>query len=264
MAIRNPNAAAETSAEESQTNAKIRKGGSPLNLLLLFVVIGLTVYGTILNFQKTGVLTHTTDLETQAKDIQSQIDTLRSSKVEVSQNAQEALKKIQTDEIRWSEVIDQVDKLVPKDSSGKDKIQILSYSGSGNGHVSLNTVTQPTSLPAFEDVANLISVFNNSVFFKNAYVPAISKGQNQDGSVTLSFVINMEYQKPETGSETLTAPVNNDASNANKVAAPKIPAATTSTATSTDTTPTTSVFPDVVPSPAPTDSTAPKVPNNNP
>ncbi len=207
-------------SEESQTEQKIRKGGNPLNFILLFLVIGLAAYGTLLNFQKGEVLNHTGELENQSKAVQIEIDELRGSKVEVSQNASEALKKINAEEIRWSEVIDNVSQLVPKDASGRNKIEILSYSGSGNGRVSLNTVTQPTSLPAFDDVANVIAVFNNSVFFKNAYVPAISKGQNEDGSVTLSFVLNMDYQKPETGSENLNVIVNHT-NDADKVAVPK-------------------------------------------
>ena len=100
----------------------------------------------------------------------------------------------------------------------------MSYSGSGDGTISLNAVTQPSSLPAFDDVASLISTFNNSVFFKNAYVPSISKGQNTDGSVTLSFLMNMDFQKPETGSDNLNVTVNNNSTDSSaKVAAPKIP-----------------------------------------
>lgn len=222
MVIKNPDESENSPLEESKVNEKIRKG-SPLNLVLFFLLIGIAVYGSFLSFQKGGVLTHTSDLEKQSKDIQAQIDTLKISKVEISQTAQDALKKIKADEIQWSSVINDVNQLIPADASGKQKIQILSYSGSGAGKISINVVTQPTSLPAFNDVAALISTFNNSVFFKNAYVPSISKGQNQDGSVTLSFVMSMDYQKQDTGSADLNFQLGGSSpvSTAPKVAAPQ-------------------------------------------
>lgn len=213
MAIKNPsmgNANEDTNkSSDSQVNAKMQKS-SPVNMLLLFLVIGIAIYGTFLNFQKGGVLTHTTDLEKETAAIQTEIETYRANKVEVSQNATEALAKIETDEIRWSEVIAEVNQLIPTDSNGNNLVEILSYSGSGQGRIALNAVTQPMAVPPFDDVAKLIATFNNSVFFKDVYVPAISKGQNEDGSTTLSFVLNMDYEKPETGSEDLI-PVTSDA-----------------------------------------------------
>lgn len=224
--------------EDSQVNDKMRKS-SPVNLFLVFLLVGLAVFGGFLSFQKGGVLTHTSDLETQNKAVLAQIDQLKGSKVEVSQNAKDALNQIKTDEIHWSEVISNVNQLIPMDASGKPRVDILSYSGSGSGRIALNVVTQPSSLPAFDDVAGVIATFNNSVFFKNAYVPSISKGQTQDGAVTLSFVLNLEYQKSQTGSEDLNLPTSSSSatSGVTKVLAPQPNAAS--------------------------DSSTPKVPRNN-
>lgn len=206
MAIINPSVSGSSGdskkSTESQVNEKMQKG-SPVNLLLIFLVIGLAVYGTFLNFQKGSVLNHTTDLEKEIKTIQDEIDVYRANKVEVSQNATEALAKIEAEEIRWSEVISEVNQLLPASAGGERLVEILSYSGSGQGRIALNAVTRPVAVPPFEDVAKLIATFNNSVFFKDVYVPSISKGQNEDGTSTLSFVLNMDYEKPETGSEDL-------------------------------------------------------------
>jgi hypothetical protein len=186
--------------DQSMVNKKLKKGG-PLNLLLIFLIIGLVVYGGFLSFDKGRVLEQTSALEAETLDIQSQIDTIRGDKVEVSQNASDALKQIEQGEVRWSEVISEVDKLIPQNASGDKLVSVLSYSGSGQGRIALNMVTLPEALPPFDDVAQLIKTFNSNVFFRDAYVPSISKSSNEGGGITLSFVLNMEYDKPETGSE---------------------------------------------------------------
>lgn len=187
---------------ESQVEKKLKKS-SPINMILLFVLLGVIFYGGFLSFDKGNILNKTLELETQAKDLQVQIDTIKENKVEVSQNASGALKKIEADEVRWSEVIAEVNKLLPQDALGKRNINVLSYSGSGDGRIAVNLVTKPESLPPFNDVAQLIATFNNSVFFKDVYVPAISKGSSDSGDTMLSFVLNMDYQKQETGSDAL-------------------------------------------------------------
>ncbi len=183
----------------SKVDKSIQSGGLS-NIILVIVLVGLAVFGTLFYFQKNWILKNTEIVEKQTEELNKEIDALKENKVEFSQNAMDALKKIEVDEIRWSDVIEEVANLMPKDSNGRDRITVLSYSGSGNGRITLNTVTQPSSLPPFDDVSNIISTFNKSVFFKNAFVPSISKGTNDDGSTTLSFMLNMEYQKADTGS----------------------------------------------------------------
>ncbi|MCC6643538.1 hypothetical protein IT411_02210, partial [Candidatus Peregrinibacteria bacterium] len=80
---------------------------------------------------------------------------------------------------------------------------VLSYAGSGLGRVAVNMVTVPVSEPPFADVAQLIASFNNNVYFRDVYVPSISRGLTEDGTTTLSFVLNMDFEEPETGSEDL-------------------------------------------------------------
>lgn len=220
MAIISNNKAPET---DSQVNQKTGKGGM-LNYVLFFLVIGLVLYGVFLSFDKGRILSNTTDLEKQTRDIQAQIDTIKSNKVEVSQNASEALAKIESDEIRWSEVISEVEKLLPQDSSGKRKVEILSYSGTGQGKIVLSMVTQPAALPPYDAVAGIIATFNNSVFFKDAYVPSIAKGTDETGFVSLSFMLNTDYKKAETGSDSLQLSNDGTASTSNTESnTPKIP-----------------------------------------
>ncbi len=217
-----------TPAPNSQVNQKLSGGGGLTNLILAALVIGLAVFGTLMSFQKGQVLTHTTELEQQTAELNKEIETYRDNKVAVSKLATDALKQIEVDEVHWSDVISEAKKLIPKDASGKEKVKILSYSGSGSGRVVLNLVTEPMALPPFDDVARLIASFNNSVFFRDGYVPSISKGQTESGDTTLSFILNMDYQKPETGSEDLDLGGTTDSSNAVKVPVstentPKVP-----------------------------------------
>lgn len=189
--------------EPSLTNQKLKKG-APINLVLVFLILGLAVYGVFLNFDKGNVLSRTNEIEEETRDIETQVESIRANKVEVSQNASDALAMIEKEEVRWSEVIEDVDQLLPQSASGQKLVNVLSYSGSGQGRIALNMVTQPKAIPPFEDVARLIATFNSSVFFKDAYVPSISKSSDETGEVTLSFVLNMDYEKPETGSESFT------------------------------------------------------------
>lgn len=193
---------------ESQVEKKLKRGG-PLNPLLVFLLIGLSIYGAFLFFERGNIATRTTALEEENKQIEEQINAIKGQKVEVSQNAIAALKKIEEDEVRWSEVIAEVNKLLPQDAAGQRQVKVLSYSGSGQGKIALNMVTEAEALPPFNDVAQLIATFNGSVFFRDAYVPAISRGSDAEGRTTLSFVLNMEYEKPETGAENL-APIVED------------------------------------------------------
>lgn len=205
MAINNPNSTpAENVAPASRVNEKVQGGGGLLNVILAIVLVGLVVLGAFLFFDKGNVLNKTNQLDKDIVDLNAQIATYKDQKVEVSRNAQETLDKIKENEIRWSEVIADVNTLMPADASGQRKVQVISYSGSEQGRIALNMVTEPAGVPPFDSVSALLSTFNNSVFFKNAYVPSISKGQTETGESTLSFVLNLSYQKPETG----TADVN--------------------------------------------------------
>jgi hypothetical protein len=199
MALKSTNAAPEG---ESQVNQRLQKGGV-LNYVLFFLLIGVTLYGVFLSFDKGRIMANTLDLESQTRDLQTQVDTIKGNKIEVSQNASEALKKIEAEELRWSEIITEVQKLIPQDTLGQRQVQVLSYSGSSDGKVTLNMVTMPASLPPFADVSRIISIFNNSVFFREAYVPSIAKGTDESGLTTLSFMLNTSYQKADTGSESL-------------------------------------------------------------
>jgi len=219
MALKSNNAAPEG---ESQVNQRLQKGGI-LNYILLFLLIGTILYGVFLSFDKGQVLASTADLEKQTKDIQTQIDTIKANKVEVSQNAVDALKTIESGETRWSEVITEVQKLLPLDAQGQPQLNVVSYAGSADGKITLNMVTRPSAQPPFSDVARIIAIFNSSVFFTEAYVPSIAKSSDESGQVTLSFLLNTSYQKPETGSETVQALPDSAAGIATNASAIKVP-----------------------------------------
>ena len=207
MAIDNPNnvtAPAESGGSDNDnSNAKIAGGGGFMKAILLIALIGTAAAGTFLYFDKGSVLARTNQLDQDITALKTQVANFKDQKVEVSRNAQDTLGKIKENEIRWSEVIGEVNKLLPADSGGKRAVNVISYSGSEMGRIALNMVTEPAGVPSFDAVSGLISSFNNSVFFRDAYVPSISKGQTETGESTLSFVLNLTYQKPETGTAEL-------------------------------------------------------------
>lgn len=173
-------------------------------IVLIILIIGATVTGTLYFFQKSRVQAEIAGLDKAMAVTNQQIADFNGSNVQGSTNAAQALKQINSEAIVWSNVITEVNRLLPVDSAGKKRIEVLSYSGSGAGRVILNTVTAASALPPFDDVAQLISIFNNSVYFRNVYVPSISRGQTADGGTTLSFVLNMDYLTPDTGAGDVT------------------------------------------------------------
>jgi hypothetical protein len=210
----------ENALPESKTNQKIQKGG-PINTILVILVLVVVGTGVFMFFQKGKVMARTNQLDEDIKGLKTQVAQMKDNKVEFSKNASDALAQIEKDELRWSEVIAAVNKQLPVDASGNRKINVISYSGSGDGKLALNMVTQPSGIPPYDDVSQLIAGFNNSVFFKDAYVPAISKGTNVDGSTTLSFILNLSYQKPDTGSSNLDLGVTG-VTDASTIPAPKV------------------------------------------
>ena len=191
--------------KESQTNQKILNGG-PINIILGAVLVLVIGGGTLMFFQKGQVMANTNTLDTEIVALKAQVATFKDQKIEISKNASDALAEINKTELRWSEIIAEVSKLLPTDASGNRKINIISYYGSGDGKIALNMTTVPAGLAPYADVSRMIAAFNSSIFFKDAYVPSIAKGTNTDGNTTLSFVLNLSYQKPDTGSTDSVVP----------------------------------------------------------
>lgn len=164
-----------------------------LAVLALAIVAGFAIY---LNMQRNSLVDQTSKLNEDVRSLKNQIGVLEGQKVEAARLSQEYLTAIEAEEVVWSKALTRIKSLVPFDAvNSSNKIIFSSYSGSKGGELSMNSVTRPTRSDPYEDVAELINVFNGSSFFTNAYVPSISRGETDEGEKLATFVFNVTYRE---------------------------------------------------------------------
>lgn len=172
-----------------------KMGGSPLILIFAVIavvaVIGASVFFSL---QKAAVLGENDRLDTEIASLNTEIALLDSQKVEAARTAQLFLTGIKENEIMWSRVISRIQSLVPFDGTTQQtKVNFLSYSGTTNGKININSQSRNTTKDPLDDVAEVISIFNDSSYFKNAIVPSVSVGENDRGEKSASFAMMMDY-----------------------------------------------------------------------
>jgi len=199
MAITN-----QENTPQSEVTQKLKSKFSLGVIVLLLILIGMVIFALLNVWQKNNLNNNNALLNRQITNLNSEINSFKQQKVGVSKNAIDALAKIKNHEIRWSNIITAINTLVPKNADGTAKINFLSYSGSADGKLNLSASTNPAAFPPFADVAQLISVFNNNVYFTNAFVPAISIGKDQNGLSTLTFIFDVTYQEPNINNVNLS------------------------------------------------------------
>jgi hypothetical protein len=182
-----------------ETHKPISSIEQPAKMPLLFIfsivaVVALIAGAFYLYLQKSAIQDEKVRLDADISSLQNEISALQAQKVQAAQTSQGWLEEIKKQEILWSEVITRVQSLVPVDSLTKAKrVNILSYSGAADGKILLNTRTVEAQLEPWDAVAEIISVFNGSSYFANAYVPSITRGETDQGTKFLSFILNLEY-----------------------------------------------------------------------
>lgn len=187
-------------AEEQTFNTAMGSTGkSPLLLIIAVIaVIGVGGLAGYLWSQKGALVERNRQLDQEIESVNAQILELENQNLASALMAQEWLKEIEEEEIKWSGVITRLNSTVPFDAVSKqEKAIFTSYSGGTDGRITLTTQTRPVSYNPFLDVAELIEVFNESTAFTEAYVPAISKTEDEDGRELATFVLNLKYLKPD-------------------------------------------------------------------
>ncbi len=186
--------------EEKQTVTKKLANKSMLITKILGAALIVLVLVTIyLVFSKGGVLDKQSQVADEIAELKNEISAYEGDKVGASADALTALKVIEAEELKWSAIIKAVDNLIPKEPNGQPSIVVLSYSGSAEGRIALSVSTLAKVSPPYVDVARLLSDFNNSVLFKDAYIPSLSTGVDESGRELMSFVFNLTYDEPELG-----------------------------------------------------------------
>lgn len=189
---------------------EVQKNSPALLVLGVILLLSLTAAGFYLFFQKSAIVSQRDQIKTDVDSLQTQINDLKSKKIEAAQLAKNWLTESQKTEIIWSKVLSALQKNVPVDSfTNAPKIHFLSYSGAAGGKLTLNAETTPATIPPFADVSQLINVFNNSAYFQDAYIPSVTKGLADNGQTILSFIFNVTYT--EQAPENLTPSLGNGA-----------------------------------------------------
>ncbi len=170
----------------------------PLILISALLSIAILVASAFyLGLQKSAIGDEQKRIDADIVSLNTEIEILQSQNIEAAQLAQQFIESLKGQEILWSRVINRINTLLPVDAQQNPKIKILSYSGSQAGNITLNAQTQPAQIEPYEDVAEMVAVFNGSSYFEGAYVPTISRGENDAGQKFLSFIFNLTYHEEE-------------------------------------------------------------------
>ncbi|HLG25919.1 MAG TPA: hypothetical protein VI588_04010 [Candidatus Gracilibacteria bacterium] len=182
---------------------------SPLLLILaLAACVGVVAFSFYLGLQKSAIQEEQKRLDGEILTLKNEIIALEEEKVEAAQLAQKWLEEVEKKEIRWSGVITRVNSLLPFDAVTKQyKVKFLSYSGAQGGKLTLNGQSRETVSDPYPDVAEVIEVFNDSSYFYNAYVPSVTRGENDQGLKLASFILSAYYREevPEVKSPAVSA-----------------------------------------------------------
>jgi hypothetical protein len=195
---------------------------TPLLFIFSIIVVVIVVAGAFyLYLQKSAIQDEQTRLDADIASLQNEIGALEAQKVQAAQMSQTWLDQITKSEILWSGVITRVQALIPVDSATQiPKIRILSYNGSQDGKITLNVRSQEAQIEPWDSVAEVLSVFNGSSYFANAYVPSITRGETDQGLKVLSFVLNLNYVGEKTPVNVSTQ---TSADQSNAQTQPKVP-----------------------------------------
>ena len=171
-----------------------RRGSSllfVLSIFVLFIMVGFSVY---LNLQKTALTDEQGRIRDEISGLNNEIISLQAQNLEGASIAQDWLAEIKNQEIRWSSVIDGIWELLPKDEkTAASIVKILSYNGATGGKINLNVETTGERVGTFANVSKLIAAFNSNPRFEKAIVPSISRSEDDQGNIVLSFGLNVNY-----------------------------------------------------------------------
>jgi Tfp pilus assembly protein PilN len=131
--------------------------------------------------------------KTSIASIEKEVMAFKNEQITEAISAKRILNNLELDSVQWSQVIKDIRKTVPKNSKGATLVSILSYSGSSGNEITMSVKTSADSKSPYADVSALISSFDDSALFSDAFVPSISTGVDEDGVDILTFSFNCKY-----------------------------------------------------------------------
>ena len=151
-----------------------------LVLLALLALVIMTVYYKVIEFRIEGEIL---DLKQSVERLEESLADFKIKQVQGIYIAQQAVSRLSQDELFWSEFFKKLKRETPSE------VEIISYSGSEGGKISISAVTD-----AFDHVARIIKNLTSAPEFEHVFVTSISKGTNSEGRTVLSFPITLDYQ----------------------------------------------------------------------
>lgn len=170
-----------------------------MNRLSLLFVIGVILTLAVGGLAGYTYLSGATSTDTirgydlQIESLKNDLAQYKGDKLNAALSAKQVLDDLKSGYVEWSTVIEKILATTPKDEKTKTPIvEYTSYSGAENSDISINVRTVPGSTLPFSDVAKLIRAFEDSDYFKNPFVPAISTSTDKDGNLVLVFNFNFD------------------------------------------------------------------------
>ena len=160
-----------------------------VGIIVFTLILG---YGGVLFFQKSSADSDLQQVTEELADLQKKRQQYANQNVLEAINAKKTLEKVDTSLLKWSKVIRDIRKTLPKDDD-IPLVDIISYSGSTTNEISMNVKTVSGSDAPYFDVSDFIKAFDQSGIFKETFVPSISKGIDKEGKQVLTFLVNTVY-----------------------------------------------------------------------
>lgn len=160
-----------------------------VGIIVFTLILG---YGGVLFFQKSSAESDLQQVTEELADLQKKKQQYANQNVLEAINAKKTLEKVDTSLLKWSKVIRDIRKTLPKDDD-IPLVDVISYSGSTTNEISMNVKTVSGSDAPYFDVSDFIKAFDQSGIFKETFVPSISKGIDKEGKQVLTFLVNTVY-----------------------------------------------------------------------
>ena len=171
----------------------INRNSGFLRILLLLTLVASIGFSIVFYFQNPIIRNKQVEVEKNIAALNDEIAKYSGQNIEETSLANELLENVSKEEIKWSEIISAVDQVKPAN------VTFLSYSGAADGKLTLSAVTKEDLTSPYANVSELIKVFNNSAYFKDGFVPSISKGSSVEGGSNLGFTFNVNFVKSSLG-----------------------------------------------------------------
>jgi len=150
-----------------------------LPTLVVFVfVIGL-LYTFFLVFERVSLNSSVASIEENKAELQDKMNALKDDKIAELYSAQELKTSIEEATTYWSQVLNNLNGLVPVG------VFVSSYSASEDASIQVSGVAD-----SFSAVADFISALSGSKDFESVFVPSVTSGVTSDGQDVVSFSLN--------------------------------------------------------------------------